>query len=62
MESVHHFQVRQQNDVTDTILICYYITWTDMDRLSGSIVGCEHVFKQKKCSTLDCILKKSSIK
>ena len=25
MESVHHYQARQQNDVTDTILICYYI-------------------------------------
>ena len=48
MESVHHYQVRQHIDVTDTILICYYIT---LDRRSGSVVGCEHVFKQKNCSS-----------
>ena len=46
MESVHHYQVRQMKDVTDTILICYYTT---LDRLDGSVVGCEHVFKQKNC-------------
>ena len=48
MESVHHYQVRQQNDVTDTILICYYI---HLDKFSDSVVSCEHVFKQKNCSS-----------